>query len=73
MIPIVNKPARVTNKTATAIDHILTNSYTEKISKTVILVMFQIILINFHRRITLFIPTKGHLINNLFSILKETF
>ena len=45
MIPIVNKPARVTNKTATAIDHILTNSYTEKISKTVILVMFQIIFV----------------------------
>ena len=36
MIPIINKPIRVTNKTATAIDHILTNSYTETIFKTAI-------------------------------------
>ena len=36
MILIINKPTRVTNKTATAIDHILTNSYTETIFKTAI-------------------------------------
>ena len=36
MIPIINKPIRVTNKTATAIGHILTNSYTETIFKTAI-------------------------------------
>ena len=29
MIPIINKSPEVTNKTVTAIDHILTNSYTE--------------------------------------------
>ena len=37
MIPNINKPTRVTNKTATAIDHILTNTYTEIIFKTAIL------------------------------------
>ena len=37
MIPIINKPTRVTNKTATAMNHILTNSYTETIFKTAIL------------------------------------
>ena len=37
MIPITNKPARVTNKTAKTIDHILTNSCTETIFKTAIL------------------------------------
>ena len=37
MIPITNKPARITNKTAIAIDHILTNPYTETIFKTAIL------------------------------------
>ena len=37
MIPIRNKPTRVTNKTARAVDHILTNSYTETIFKTAIL------------------------------------
>ena len=36
MIPIINKPTRVTNKTATVIDHILTNSYTKTVSKTAI-------------------------------------
>ena len=37
MIPIIIKPTRFTNKTAIAIDHILTNSYTETIFKTAIL------------------------------------
>ena len=37
MIPIINKPTRVTYKTITAIDHILTNSYTETIFRTAIL------------------------------------
>ena len=37
MIPIINKPTRVTNKTATAKDHILTNSCTKIIFKTAIL------------------------------------
>ena len=40
MIPIINKPTRVTNKAATAIDHILTNSYTETIFKIAILNLF---------------------------------
>ena len=35
MTLIIN-PTRVTNKTATTIDHILTNSYTETIFKTAI-------------------------------------
>ena len=37
MIPIIIKPTRFTNKTAIAIDHILTDSYTETIFKTAIL------------------------------------
>ena len=37
MITIINQRTRVSNKTATAIDHILTNSYTEIIFKTAML------------------------------------
>ena len=37
MILNINKPTRVTNKAATAIDHILTNTYTETIFKIAIL------------------------------------
>ena len=37
MIPIINKPTSVTNKTATTPAHTLTNSYTETIFKTAIL------------------------------------
>ena len=40
MIPIINKPTRVTNKAATAIDHILTNSCTETIFEIAILNLF---------------------------------
>ena len=36
MIPAINKPTRVTRKTATAIDHILTNSLFDTFFKTVI-------------------------------------
>ena len=81
MMPIINKPTRVTNKTATAIDHILTNSYTETIYKTVIskcdvsdhFPIFLYHLRNFYLRIKIFIFTKDHLISNLSSILKRTF
>ena len=34
MIPIINKPTRVTRKTATAIDHILTNSFIDTTIKS---------------------------------------
>ena len=34
MIPTVNKPTRVTGKTATAIDYILTNSFIDTTIKT---------------------------------------
>ena len=34
MIPTINKPTRVTKKTATAIDHIITNSFVENTFKT---------------------------------------
>ena len=37
MIPTINKPTRVTKKTATAIDHIITNSFVEKTFKTAII------------------------------------
>ena len=37
MIPTINKPTRVTRKTATAIDHILTNSFIDTVFKTAIL------------------------------------
>ena len=36
MIPTINKPTRVRRKTSTAIDHILTNSFTDTVSKTAI-------------------------------------
>ena len=36
MIPTINKPTRVTRKTTTAIDHILTNSFTDTVFKTAI-------------------------------------
>ena len=36
MIPTINKSTRVTRKTATTIDHILTNCFTETIFKTTI-------------------------------------
>ena len=82
-ISIINKPTRVTNKTSTVIDHILTNSYSETIFKTVILnLMFQIIsYLPYHTiseivtesYLKLFTFTKNHLMNNLSSILKRTF
>ena len=34
MIPTINKPTRVTRKTSTAIDHILTNSFINTTIKT---------------------------------------
>ena len=37
MISTINKPTRVTKKTATAIDHIITNSFVENIFKTAII------------------------------------
>ena len=37
MIPTIKKPGRVTQKTTTAIDHILTNSFTNTVFKTVTL------------------------------------
>ena len=36
MIPTINKPTRVTRTTATAIDHILTNSFIDRNFKTTI-------------------------------------
>ena len=36
MIPTINKPTRVTRKTATAIDHILTNCFVDRTFKTAI-------------------------------------
>ena len=36
MIPTINKPTRVTRKTATATDRILTNSFVDRVFKTVI-------------------------------------
>ena len=37
MIPTINKPTRVTKKTATSIDHIITNSFVENTFKTAII------------------------------------
>ena len=36
MIPIINKPTRVTKKAATAIDHIITNCFVDTNFKTTI-------------------------------------
>ena len=53
MIPVINKPTRVTYKTATAIDHILTNSYTDTKFETAILKSD----VSDHFPICLFIPS----------------
>ena len=37
MIPTINKPARVTGKTATVIDHFSTNFFIDTVFKTAIL------------------------------------
>ena len=37
MIPTIHKPTRVTKKTATAIDHIITNSFVQNTFKTAII------------------------------------
>ena len=37
MIPAINKPTRVTRKKATAIDHVLTNSFIDTTIKTCII------------------------------------
>ena len=37
MIPTINKPTRVTKKTATEIHHIITNSFVENTFKTAII------------------------------------
>ena len=34
MIPVINKPTRITRKNATAIDHIITNSFLDKCFET---------------------------------------
>ena len=60
MIPVINKPTRVTYKTATAIDHFLTNSYTDTKFKTAILKSD----VSDHFPICLFIPSMKPLSKN---------
>ena len=60
MIPTINKPTRVTRKTATAIDHILTNSFIDTTIKTGIIKSD--VLDHFH--ICLFIPSEKVSVEN---------
>ena len=69
-IPIINKPTGLTNKTTTAIDHILTNSYTETIFKTTILKCD----VSDHFPICLLIPSlKFSLKNKIIHTYKRSF
>ena len=54
MIPTINKPTRVKRKTATAIDHILTNSFVDTTIKTGIIKSD----VSDHFPICLFIPSE---------------
>ena len=60
MIPAINQPTRVTRKTTTAIDHILTNSFTDTAFKTAILKSD----ISDHFPICFIIPSSMKQINN---------
>ena len=55
MIPTINKPTRVTKKTATAIDHIITNSFVENTYKTAIIKSD----VSDHFPICIFIPSTN--------------
>ena len=68
MIPIINKPTSVTNKTATTPAHTLTNSYTETIFKTAILKCD----VSDHFPICLMIPSLK-LKNKIIYIYKRSF
>ena len=60
MIPTINKPTRVTRKTATAIDHILTNSFIDTTIKTGIIKSD----VSDHFPICLFIPSEKVSVEN---------
>ena len=60
MIPTINKPTRVTRKTATAIDHILTNSFIDTTIKTGIIKSD----VSDHFLICLFIPSEKVFVEN---------
>ena len=55
MIPTINKPTRVTIKTATTIDHIVTNSFVENTFKTAIIKSH----VSDHFPICVFIPSTN--------------
>ena len=55
MIPTINKPTRVTEKTATAIDHIITNSFVDNTFKTAIIKSD----VSDHFPICIFIPSTN--------------
>ena len=60
MIPTINKPTRVTRKTATATDYILTNSFTNTVFKTVVFKSD----ITDHFPVCFIIPSSMKLTNN---------
>ena len=60
MTPTINKPARVTGKTATAINHILTNSFIDTIIKTGVIKSD----VSDHFPICLFIPSEKVSVEN---------
>ena len=72
MIPTINKPTRVTKKTATAINHIITNSFVENTFKTAIIKSD----VSDHYPICIFIPltnlfTKNDVIYQYKRTIKE--
>ena len=60
MIPTINKPTRVTRKTARAIDYILTNSFTDTTVKTSSIKSD----VSDHFPVCLFIPPKEVSVEN---------
>ena len=61
MIPTINKPTRVTKKTATAIDHIITNSFVENTFKTAIIMSD----VSDHFPVCIFIPSANLFTKNV--------
>ena len=64
MIPTINKPTRVTKKTATVIDHITTNSFVENTFKAAIIKSH----VSVHFPICIFIPSTNLFTKKMLSI-----
>ena len=63
MTPAINKPTRVTRKTATVIDHILTNNFIDDNFKTSIFKTD----ISYHFPLSIIISSKEKLVENKYT------